>query len=67
MEPWETGLAGVLHEVGDQAVVWGSQYPWPALPSFPRELDAFVADPSLSDEQKRKVLWDNAAGLFNIS
>ena len=67
MEPWETGLAGVLHEVGDQAVVWGSQYPWPALPSFPRELDAFVADPDLTDEQKRKVLWDNAAGLFNIS
>ena len=66
MEPWETGTAGVLHEVGEHSVVWGSQYPWPALPSFPNELDAFVADGSLSDEQKRKVLWDNAARLFNI-
>ena len=67
MEPWETGTADVLHEVGDQAVVWGSQYPWPALPSFPNELDAFVADGSLSEEQKRAVLWDNAAGVFNIT
>lgn len=67
MEPWETGTADVLHEVGDQAVVWGSQYPWPALPSFPNELDAFVADGTVSEEQKRKVLWDNAAALFGIS
>ena len=67
MEPWETGTADVLHEVGDHSVVWGSQYPWPSLASFPKELDAFVADGSLTDEQKRKVLWDNAAGVFGIT
>ena len=67
MEPWETGTSDVLHEAGEQSVVWGSQYPWPALPSFPNELDTFVADGTVSDEQKRKVLWDNAAGLFNIA
>lgn len=66
MEPWETGTSDVLGEVGDQSVVWGSRYPWPSLAAFPKELDAFVADGSLSDEQKRKVLWDNAAELFGI-
>ena len=29
------GMRGSCSEVGDQAIVWGSQYPWPALPSFP--------------------------------
>ena len=67
MEPWETGVSGVLHEVGEHVVVWGSQYPWPALPSFPNELDAFIASTEMPKEQKRKVLWDNAAALFHIS
>ena len=67
MEPWETGTADVVAEAGEQSVVWGSGYPWPSLASFPKELDAFVADGSLTDEQKRKVLWDNAAGVFGIS
>ena len=57
----------VLAEVGDHCLVWGSQYPHPELTDFPNEMDAFLADPLLSDESKGKVLWDNAATFFRIS
>ena len=56
----------MFDEVGDNVVVWGSQYPWPLLSTFPNELDNFMDDPALTDEQKKKVLWDNAASIFHI-
>ncbi|MEC9140739.1 MAG: amidohydrolase family protein [Chloroflexota bacterium] len=64
--PWEAGTKEIFDEVGDNVVVWGSQYPWPMLSSFPDELDNFIVDSNLTDEQKMKVLWDNAASIFGI-
>ena len=66
-DPWEKTLPEVLDEVGERAVVWGSQYPLPdVLNFFPNELDTVVNDPVLTEEVKRRVLWDNAAALFHI-
>ena len=67
VEPGERTTPEVLAEVGDHCLVWGSQYPHPELTDFPNEMDAFLADPLLSDESKSKVLWDNAATFFRIS
>jgi predicted TIM-barrel fold metal-dependent hydrolase len=64
--PWETSTPYVFEEVGDDVVVWGSHYPWPLLSTFPNELDKFIADTNLTDDQKKKVLWDNAASIFHI-
>ncbi len=67
VEPGERTIADVVKMVGDHCFVWGSQYPHPELTGFPDELDPLVNDPLLSDEAKRKILWDNAAGFFGIS
>ena len=67
VEPGERTTPEVVDEVGNHCLVWGSQYPHPELTDFPNELDAFVADPLLSDESKTRILWDNAASLFRIS
>lgn len=65
-DPWESTLPAVLEETGDRSIVWGSEYPLPdVLTSFPNDL-TIVDDPELPDEAKRRVLWDNAAALFNI-
>ena len=67
VEPGERTTPEVVEEVGDHCIVWGSQYPHPELSQFPDELDSFVDEPLLSDEVKRKILWDNAARIFRIS
>ena len=33
---------------------------------FPHAIDNFLALPELSDETKRKALWDNCAWLYNL-
>ena len=67
-DPWEQTLPEVLHECGQRTVVWGSQYPLPEATSlFPNDLDSIAADNLLTEDQKRAVLWDNAAELFNVA
>jgi uncharacterized protein len=67
-DPWETTLPEVIDEVGDGTIVWGSEYPLPdVLNAFPHELDTMLGQPDLSDETKRKILWNNPAGLFGIA
>ncbi len=66
-DPWERTLPEVIEECGEKTILWGSQYPRPELAGlFPNELDTVVDDPLLTDEQKRAVLWDNAARLFRL-
>ena len=61
---WDTHEA---LQVGERAVVWGSQYPLPdVLNFFPNELDTVLDDPVLTEEAKRRIFWDNAAALFHI-
>ena len=43
------------------------EYPLPdVLNAFPNEL-TIVDHPELSDEVKRRILWDNASALFGIA
>ena len=67
-DPWEKTLPEVLEECGESTIVWGSQYPFPEVaPFFPNELDTIVNEKLLTEDQKKAVLWDNAAKLFGIS
>jgi uncharacterized protein len=67
-DPWEKTLPEVIEEVGEQTIVWGSEYPLPdVLNFFPNELDGIVQDGSLPDRTKQRLLWDNAALLFGIA
>lgn len=67
-DPWERTVSDVVEELGDQAVVWGSQYPSPDLVNFfPSEVDTVMQDERLSEHQKQRILWDNAAQLFHVA
>ena len=52
--------------IGMDSILWGDDYPhhegtWPnSAEVFDRSLSG------LSDDDKRKLLWDNAARLFNV-
>ncbi len=51
-----------LEEIADRTV-WGSDWPSPGVASMRKNVDQFLALP-LSDETKRKVLYENADALF---
>jgi predicted TIM-barrel fold metal-dependent hydrolase len=66
-DPWERTLPEVVDAMGEQVVVWGSQYPLPdILHFFPTEVQIIVEDRHLAAEAKRRILWENAARLFHI-
>lgn len=51
-----------LEELSDRCL-WGTDYPSPGVASMRRNIDDFLALP-LSEEAKRRILWDNAVALF---
>lgn len=51
-----------LEEIADKCV-WGTDWPSPGVSSMRGNVEQFLALP-LSDETKRKILYDNAAALF---
>jgi predicted TIM-barrel fold metal-dependent hydrolase len=51
-----------LAEIADK-VVWGTDWPSPGVTSMRTNVEQFLALP-LGDEVKRKILHDNAAGIF---
>src|SRR5262245_7587148 len=52
-----------LEELADKAV-WGTVWPSPGIVSMRRNVEQFSALP-LSDAAKRKILYDNAARIFD--
>jgi predicted TIM-barrel fold metal-dependent hydrolase len=51
-----------LEDIADKCI-WGTDWPSPGVASMRKNLDQFLALP-LSDESKRKILYDNAARVF---
>ncbi len=51
-----------LGEIADK-VLFGTDWPGPGVPSMRTNIDAFLKVP-LSEEARRKILYDNAARLF---
>ena len=64
-DPGEEVVKYVIDQVGDDRVVWASDYPHHDCP-FPEATSTFLALEGTSEESKRKILWDNAARLFGI-
>jgi uncharacterized protein len=61
----ETLLADVAARIGTDRIVFSSDYPHPDAP-FPHAVDEFLALEDLSGEQKRMILWDNTARLYQL-
>jgi predicted TIM-barrel fold metal-dependent hydrolase len=51
-----------LEEIADK-VIWSTDWPSPGVASMRRNVDRFLTLP-LSDETKRKILFENAARIF---
>jgi predicted TIM-barrel fold metal-dependent hydrolase len=51
-----------LEELADKCL-WGTDYPSPGIVSMRRNVEDFLALP-ISEDAKRKILWDNAEQLF---
>ena len=51
-----------LEELADKCL-WGTDYPSPGIPSMRRNVEDFTSLP-ISEDAKRKILWDNAEKLF---
>ena len=61
----EEGLRVVIDQIGDDRIVVSTDYPH-SDGIFPRAMDSFLALPGVSDESKRKILWDNCARFYKI-
>jgi predicted TIM-barrel fold metal-dependent hydrolase len=53
-----------VEHFGDDNVGFSTDYPHPDS-KFPHAVDKFLTLP-LSDETRRKILWDNTARLYRI-
>jgi predicted TIM-barrel fold metal-dependent hydrolase len=51
-----------LEEISERCL-WGTDFPSPGIASMRRNVDDFLALP-LSDDAKRRILFDNAEALF---
>ena len=59
----EGSLAGVTLLGWEDHVVWNTDYPHPDAPDPDKALDSFLDQP-ISEDAKRKILWDNAVRLY---
>lgn len=55
----------VVDEVGDDRILFETDYPHPDS-KYPRAVSTFLAQPKLSSETKRKILWDNALDFYRF-
>ncbi len=62
-DPEEEQLRVVIDQIGDDRIVLSTDYPH-LDGLFPDAIDTFLALPGLSDESRRKILWDNCARLY---
>jgi predicted TIM-barrel fold metal-dependent hydrolase len=59
----EVGLGAVLDLIGDDNFVWNTDYPHSDAPDPDKALPELLEQP-ISEESKRKILWDNPVRLF---
>jgi predicted TIM-barrel fold metal-dependent hydrolase len=62
-DPDEPGLEYVVDFLGEDSLVWNTDYPHPDAPDPEKVLPWFEAQP-LSAARKQKILWDNAVRLY---
>jgi predicted TIM-barrel fold metal-dependent hydrolase len=61
----EPTMKAAVELVGDDNFTWDSDYPHPDG-TYPWGVEAMLKQP-IPQESKRKLFWDNAARIFNLS
>ena len=59
-------LHHLVDAIGDDNVVLSTDYPHTDS-SYPHAVDSFLKYDKVSEETKRKVLWENCARLYNLA
>lgn len=62
----ESELPMIIELIGDGNIVYSTDYPH-GDSDFPHAVDELLELQGVSDEAKRKILWDNCARLYNLS
>ena len=62
-DPDEFGLKGTVMLVGEDNVVWNTDYSHPDAPDPDKAIPDFL-EQDIAESAKRKILWDNAARLY---
>ena len=66
-EPEETSLAYVAKVIGDDRLMFPSDYPHERVyGEFLKDIPELLARPELSDHTKQKILYDNAKEFYRI-
>jgi len=65
VEPDEAPARHLIEELGSDRIVFSTDYPH-GDSRYPKAVEAFLKLP-LSDEDKRKILWDNCARFYSAS
>jgi predicted TIM-barrel fold metal-dependent hydrolase len=65
VEPDETPARYTVDFLGNDNLVYSTDYPH-GDSRYPRATESFLQLP-LSDEDKRKILWDNCARFYAVS
>ena len=66
-EPEETSLKHVMEVVGEDRVMFPSDYPHERVyGEFLKDIPELLKRPELSDQAKRKILYDNAKEFYRI-
>ena len=65
MEPDETGVADTIAAGGDDNIVISTDWPHDDS-AYPNAVNSFLALDVLSNDSKRKILWDNCASLYGL-
>lgn len=55
----------VIEELGDDRILFETDFPHPDS-KYPKAVETFLAQPKISDESKRKILWDNATDFYRF-
>ena len=65
IDPDEHLAADMLKRLGDDNVVFSTDYPHPDS-AFPHAVEELLALEEISPESKKKILWDNCARLYSL-
>jgi predicted TIM-barrel fold metal-dependent hydrolase len=65
-EPDEEGLAHTASVLGEDKIIFASDYPHGDC-DFPHSVSKLRQRPDLSDSLKEHILWKNSARLYSIS
>ena len=62
----ESFLTHVIDVLGDERIVFSTDYPHPDS-KFPHAVASFLALDRVSDASKGRILWDNALDLYGVT